>query len=268
MRKSLRQLGFTLIELVMVIVIMGVIGGMVSVFMKSPIDAYFASARRAALTDVADTTLRRLSRDLRKALPNSVRTPNAQCLEFIPTKSGGRYRADNTAAGLDFNANDTSFNMLGSNSALPVDQRIVTGDVIVVYNLGVAGADAYNGNNTASVTGNPTEAGTPVESTIAIGSTRFPLESGAKRFHVVPATERVVSYVCSGSNLYRTVNSTNFVSACPTGGAIMARNVSACSFDYGGSDLQRNGVIRLNLQLTDDGETVSLQNAINVNNTP
>ena len=30
----------------MVIVIMGVIGGMVSVFMKSPIDAYFASARR------------------------------------------------------------------------------------------------------------------------------------------------------------------------------------------------------------------------------
>ena len=35
------QRGFTLIELIMVIVIMGVIGGMVSVFMKSPIDAYF-----------------------------------------------------------------------------------------------------------------------------------------------------------------------------------------------------------------------------------
>ena len=42
----------------MVIVILGVIGGMVAVFMRGPIDAYFASARRAALTDVADTTVR------------------------------------------------------------------------------------------------------------------------------------------------------------------------------------------------------------------
>ena len=31
------QRGFTLIELIMVIVIMGVVGGMVSVFMKGPI---------------------------------------------------------------------------------------------------------------------------------------------------------------------------------------------------------------------------------------
>lgn len=67
------QSGFTLVELIMVIVIMGVVGATVAVFMKSPIDAYFDTARRAGIADVADTTVRRMARDIRKALPNSIR---------------------------------------------------------------------------------------------------------------------------------------------------------------------------------------------------
>lgn len=257
-----------MIELIMVIAIMGVIGGVVAVFMKAPIDAYFATARRAALTDVADTTLRRMSRDIRKALPNSIRTPSGSCVEFIPTKTGGRYRADDTAAALNFSAADTSFNMLGSNSALPADQRIASGDVIAVYNLGIAGVDAYNGDNTSTVSATPTEAGSPVETTITIGSKLFPLASASSRFQVIPASEKVVSYVCSGGSLYRTVNSTNFTSSCPTTGSLLAKNITSCSFDYSGSDLQRNAVLRITLQITDTGETVSLQHEVNVNNTP
>jgi MSHA biogenesis protein MshO len=269
-----RQRGFTMVELVMVIVLLGIIGGMVSVFMKSPIDAYFASVRRAALTDVADTTVRRMARDIQKALPNSVRTPTNQCIEFIPTKTGGRYRADNTPAGLSFDAADGSFNMMSSNAALPTDQRIADGDVIAVYNLGVAGASAYNQNNTATVTATPTESGSPVETTITIASTLtgsdmlFPLASSRNRFHVIPAGEKIVAYVCDGSgNLHRTASS-NFSSGCPASGPILARNVSSCNFDYSGSDLQRNALIRMVLQFTDSAETVSLQHEVHVSNTP
>ena len=107
--------GFTLVELIMVIVIMGIVGGMVAVFMKSPIDAYFASSRRAGLTDLADTAVRRIARDMRKALPNSVHAPTNQCVEFIPTKTGARYRAQGTGS-LNFGSAVTSFNMLGSTS--------------------------------------------------------------------------------------------------------------------------------------------------------
>jgi len=61
--------------------------------MKSPIDAYFASARRAALTDVADTTVRRMARDIRKACPTAFATlqtvPPNQCIEFFPLKLEG-----------------------------------------------------------------------------------------------------------------------------------------------------------------------------------
>ncbi len=255
--------------MVMVIVILGVVSSMVAVAMRGPVDAYFAAARRAALTDVADGVMRRLERDVRKALPNSLRTPSNQCLEFIPTKTGGRYRADGSAAALNFDTADTGFNMLGLNSALPADQRIVTGDVIVVYNLGpsVPESDTYLNVNTSTVTGLGVEAGG--ETPISIASKQFPLASGGNRFHVVPGAERVVSYVCSGGALYRTVNASNFTSSCPSSGAKVADRV-VCNFDYSGSDLSRNALVRINLQITDSSgkEPVQLQQEVHVNNTP
>ena len=276
-----RQRGFTLVELIMVIVIMGVIGGMVAVFMKSPIDAYVASARRAALTDVADTTVRRMARDIRKALPNSIRTPGSACLELIPTKTGGRYRSDDIVMGdgtsLDFSVADTTFNMLGRNSdPVPAAQRIAKDDVLVVYNLGIPGSDAYKQDNTSTVTLLPTESTAPIETTITITGRQFPLASASSRFHVVPATEQVVGYVCAGDGFLRRYVRTLPYAApatCPLAAAVsaepmLARHVGACTFDYGGSDLQRNALVRMVLQLTDSDETVTLQHEVHVNNTP
>lgn len=273
------QHGFTLIELVMVIVILGVVGGMVAVFMRGPIDAYFASARRAGLTDVADTTVRRMARDIHAALPNSVRTPGNQCVEFIPTKTGGRYRAEGAGA-LDFAVADGSFNELGSNLARPASQRIAVGDLIVVYNLGIPGADAYaNASvNRSAVTGLGAEvqtgaAATDIETPITINALQFPLPSGSNRFHVVPGGEQVVGYVCNGNRLFRYTQVLPYAqpAACPApaaGTPVIATNVFNCNFSYTGPDLQRNALVRMSLQLTDSDETVSLQHEVHVNNTP
>jgi MSHA biogenesis protein MshO len=276
-----RQRGFTLVELIIVIVIMGVIGGMVSVFMRSPIDAYFSTARRAGLADEADGTLRRMSRDIRKSLPNSiVVASDGKCVDFIPTKTGGRYRADDTSAGLKFTAADDTFNMLGSNPT-DADQTIQIGDVVVVYNQGITGSDAYAGNTTAVISGVAAAVGAnPAETTISIASKLFPLASPGNRFQVVPATERVVSYACTAQRtLVRAVNTASFAKNCQPGGTItasgtvrvsvMAQNVDqgACSFVYD-SNAQRDGLLRLRLQMTDSGETVSLQHQIHVDNTP
>ena len=296
MQRTARQRGFTLVEMIMVIVILGVIGGMVAVFMRGPIDAYFASARRAALTDVADTTVRRIARDVRKSLPNSVRmaaTGNA-CIEFIPTKTGGRYRVDGAATGLDFTAADSTFNMLGANP-VPTDQKIIVGDLIAVYNLGIPFATAYNRDNIAAVGITPTVTTAPnVETTITfVAPTKFPLASGSQRFHVIPANENVVGYACTGvgtstagqgtGTLYRYTVSLATAYAqpatCPAAAPVagvgryvavspLATNVSICNFDYSTPDLQRNALLRIALQITDQGESVSLYHEVHVNNTP
>ena len=94
--RPIQQSGFTLIEMIVVIVITGIIGGMVAIFIRAPVQGYVHSANRAEMGDIADTALRRLARDIRTAVPNSVRVANCggtpTCVEFLPTKAGGRYR--------------------------------------------------------------------------------------------------------------------------------------------------------------------------------
>src|SRR5262245_29129252 len=89
--------GFTLLEAITVIVITGIIAAVVAVFMVKPVQGYFSSSARLAMADTADTALRRIARDVRLALPNTVRVdPSGMLLEFIPIKTGGRYMDKDT----------------------------------------------------------------------------------------------------------------------------------------------------------------------------
>ncbi len=259
------QSGFTLVEAVIVIVITGIVAGMVATFIKVPVDAYFDLQRRAELTDVADTTLRRMARDIHGALPNSVRI-NGNYLEFIPIKGAGRYRAEaGTAAGddpLDFSLAADAFDVLG-----PAVTVAAAGDSVVIYNLGVSGSDAYEGTSRRAVA--------PSGAKISFSGGQFPFASPGNRFQVVSTA---VTYECApnavtpANGFLRRYSGYAIQAAQPAppggGSAILAANVSACTLTYTPGMLQRQGLVSIRLTISRDGETVTLQHQVNVDNTP
>ncbi len=254
--------GFTLVEMIIVIVLTGIIGGMVAMFIRAPVQGYADSARRADMTDVADTALQRIVRDLRGALPNSVRVSGGHTIDFLVTSGGGRYRA---AAGgtndvLDFSAADASFEVIGSVPAL------AAGDQIVVYNLGIPGADAYLNDNRASFA---SQAGKVVSFSAA---KKFPFESPQQRFQVV---REQVRYICDPvtGNLMRywgfPISTPADAVPASGGSALLASHVSDCSFTYDSNLVaQRSGLVTLKLSLSEGGESVTLYSATHVSNVP
>jgi len=218
-----KQVGFTFVEMIVVIVITGIVGGMVAMFIRAPVQGYVDSARRAELTDIADTAMRRMARDVRTAVPNSMRTLGCggiPCVEFLPTKDGGRYRADQTGGGvgcvtvanstLNFSAPDTCFEIVG----LPIS--FSASDQIVVGSTQSDGNPPYQ-NPTAAVCG--TAASTCIRRPIAAAwgggvsqvvkvDSNYALPAFAnlsdanppsQRFDVVDGTQQAVTYACVAS---------------------------------------------------------------------
>jgi MSHA biogenesis protein MshO len=102
-----RHAGMTLIELIVVITISGIISSILVFFIVGSMRSYEAQVRRAELVDAAEMALRHIARDVRQALPNSVRirdasgnVNNVSCqaagttctIEMLNTLDGARYR--------------------------------------------------------------------------------------------------------------------------------------------------------------------------------
>jgi MSHA biogenesis protein MshO len=281
MQTRAEQQGFTLAEMIIVVVILGVLAAASAVFIRGPVDAYFASARRAELSDIADTAMRRIGRDVRAALPNSVRVAGAcngaaACyLEYIPVVAGGRYRAELSSTGtgnpLDFgNNSDTSFDIIGPAISIPAAGT----KWVAIYNLGITGADAYSGDaGAADVRRRYNGAGGAVSSISFVSATRFPFESPARRFQVVtsPVTYACAPAVAGGQLLRYEGYAFSAGQPQPPGGApaVLASNVTACSFSYTALQVaQRAGLVSMSLQLTSGGEPVNLFYQVHVSNVP
>ena len=281
-----KQRGFTLVELVLVIVITGVIGAVATIFFKPAMDAYFATGRRAAILDMADTALRKLSRDVRVAVPNSLRSPNSQCFELVPTSTGGRYRmaVDTVNSGstpLDIDAPVTTFDVLS-----PMTTPPVVNDWVVINNQYVN--DVYAGVNASQITGVSTPAASAGLSRLAITSLQFPTGYSGGRFSIVPGNggNPALFYICSGADgavdsagngkgtLYRLARPfvPAYPSACPatTGAAVVATNVTSCNFVYNASQdgTQQSALLWLQLQISQANETADLVYGVHVDNVP
>ncbi len=279
--------GFTLVELVVTIALSTIVVSFMAVFISGPIAAYNDQTRRAELVDLADNSLRRIARDVRRALPNSTRVRtngSVVALEMLGTVDGARYRdrvPGNQAQRLRFNNADDSFNTVGAfaNIAKPFSS---TSHYLAIYNVGVPGADAYELLNVI------TPAGTRIDidaDTVAgedrvelSPAFRFGFESPAKRVFLVDSP---VSYLCDTTARTLTrfsgyaINSSHAArdSAAELAGAgatstLIATDLASCSFAYAPGTSQRAGLLTAAIAVSEAGETVSLLHQVHVDNVP
>lgn len=287
--------GFTLIELIMVMVLIGALASVASIIIVGPVDGFVDQNRRAELVDIAETALQRMTREIHGALPNSVRLSNNGtqfAFEYLNSTTGGRYRLLQATGGpsnrLNFNAASDSFDILGG---LPgfglIDVAGGTGqanclnntvDCLVIYNTGTSATDfnAYNGDNIAAITAVSNTSMTFDNSDIP--GWRFPAVSPGNRFFVV---DTPVSFVCDSATgqmlMYQgyNINAVQPVAAGSFGvaGRVLADQVTNCgagTFLYNAGAGLRFGLVVLRLTITAAGttETISLQQQVHVLNAP
>lgn len=293
--------GFTLVELIVVIVISGILASVVAVVITRPIEGYVALSRRAGLVDVAETALRRIQRDVRRALPNSLRVKNGGtrfAVEMVNTVDGVSYRAapppGNPDQRLEFNRADNNFAVLGHFRTLSGVANS-TAYRLVVYNLDSVdgGGNPLAGVNVYSPSQSPgpyppsgshviTPAGTAItittganEDQVSLGSAhQFALASPEQRLLVVDGP---VSYVCDtgAQTLMRywsyPLQASQPITAGDFGGAssaLVADRVAGCSFSYFPGSLSRRAQLTAELTVASDGEQVRLLHQVHVDNSP
>lgn len=268
----------------MVITLMAIIAAIAAHFIGNPVEAYMATQRRANLTATADFALRRLSRDLKLALPLSLRVSQVGTtyyVEFLATKSGGRFAYDAscfTSPGCSSittlgNVNDGSWNFVANSDRLVIFSQ---------FNNPTCPGDlsAWCGNTYAPPI---TAFGSGNEQSIAFAQTNFTAAANQApyRFKVV---EGPVTYVCdrtagtltrySGYALQASQPTDSNAAPLNSGSvALLANRVSDCDVQYELSTsaqfgLQGRGLVSLRLELSQSGETVSLYQQVAINNVP
>ncbi|WP_374590838.1 type II secretion system protein [Aquabacterium sp.] len=95
----LRQAGFTLVEMIISLALMGIVAMVMIPLLQMPMNGYIDAQRRSELQAQMDLIRVKLTNDLANALPGSVRVTQVGAnsyLEFIEVKGVARYRTSNT----------------------------------------------------------------------------------------------------------------------------------------------------------------------------
>ncbi|KGK09305.1 PilW family protein [Vibrio navarrensis] len=256
------QRGFTLIEMVISIILLAVVGLFLGSVIRQGLSIYVDSSAREALIQQGRFVTERLSRELREAVPNSVRVDNG-CIEFLPITNSAIY-----------SSLPSSLAPSRTIRLLPIEKSLAADERLVVYPLdGEALRQAVSSAAQTAQVYSDVDFTSPNDRTMVnvtlTQPTSFERQSPARRiyFYRTPVAfcyenNRISRYADYG------LDREDLVSSELGTGVLMAENLSQASFEVAKPELQRNGLIKIELTFEDRGEKVEFVHNALIYNTP
>lgn len=289
-RRRLR--GFTLVELILVIALSALVAAMVGSVLSRPLDNFVGQSRRAELVDRGVVALSRMQRDIRLAVPNSLRvSADGQALELLNIHSAARYRPNRSGSDSLTFASGTATSCTATGQRCDAFQLLEPSldpsgvRWLVLYNIGAESAGAALAGSNLWAYANPgvvTPSGTTFaalsgapsgESLLQVttpAAFRFAYASPQRRVYLA---DSVVGYRCVGGELRR-YQYADLLAALPASipaaasSAVLAADVAGCTFSYRRGTGSRAGLASLRLRLSLGGESVELTEQVHIDNAP
>lgn len=272
--------GFTLIEIIVVIVISGIISGLVVTVIGRTTSSYHALDRRDKLQSSARYAVERISREIRHALPNSLCTfdgtncnSNSNRLYFIKAYDAGRYQ-DQTGFYPSGIARQPLAILPNTTSQFDAPSGIglnlpANNPAVVVYNI--------NNNAIYNLAANHIYPITSIDETVDTGGGNlisvlqftnpigFPTHSPNRRFIIIE--DRGTLFYLQGTDLFRSTTNRTTPNV-PITPRLLLENVQALTFSYNPGQHHRAGLLQIDLTVAKDGESVHIVHEAHVYNVP
>lgn len=271
--------GFTLIELVMVILLLGIMATFASQFIGIGSQIYGDASSREQLMSDARFAMERLNREVRNALPGSERietldgswSDSGPCLRFWPISTSSRYIALNR----NVSGSTTTLELVMATPASAVDplspdaSAVAVGDLLAVFPLPNANQPSLsNGCEYGRCVARVTEVLAPVSGAQTLRYAATESLAGLSPGSRVYFAREQVRYCVQAGSMYRASMALNGTSAAMPLGILMADALRAGSFYREATAFNSEGEFGVRLVFERKGEAVTFNHKLGVFNVP
>ncbi len=251
--EGLGRKGFTLIELILVILLLGIIGVMGGEMIVTAFKGFSDTDARMELFEEGEMALMRMEREIHHMIPNAIDNPDSSTISFglidVQALRGvfGEYER----------VDDDTIHDIGNTV-------LATGSLISIYNTNWAEFSSTNAGirkiyGTTAAGGN-----------MNLHKALIDGESATRRYYPVA---KAVRYHVDGSVLFRSeiavTTAGDFATALTTASAYpLLSNITNFSFSYSPATLTRNALVRINFTLDNKGNSLDFHKEIQVRNVP
>lgn len=233
--------GFTLIEMILTIIVGGILVLGIAGFVELGAKGYSNTVERQRLQTQAKFIIEKMSREVRHAVPNLF-TSDGDCLSFYPIEYSGFYAIS------------------GADIHFVVGQDAPVG--------GTFDASSFNG---LSMVINPTTSLEVIDNTIALDSNVSALSGGA--FAISNAASSLVTH--SIANRHYIFDKSTAREYCISGDVVLRDAlplsdsvIQSGSLEYLPATVQSNGLVHINFEFAQNGESTRFEQDIQVINVP